>query len=173
MDTPEFSRLYRLEQFSTAPLLATLEATGAECAALAKRFDLFEISYLSASIKLSMLRDTPILTGQLQAKLLQNCVVTDEPVPVHLNQPITIRFISEDDASLEIELDAEEEDEMPFQDGKVDAGEAIAQSLALSLDPFPRSPAAQAKLKEAGVYSEGEEPRGALADLRALLNKKS
>ncbi|HEV2747118.1 MAG TPA: DUF177 domain-containing protein, partial [Allosphingosinicella sp.] len=44
-------------------------------------------------------------------------------------------------------------------------------TLALSLDPFPRSPAAAEALKAAGVKSEEEAgPFGALAALRDKLN---
>ncbi len=46
--------------------------------------------------------------------------------------------------------------------------------MALSLDPFPRSPNAAATLKEAGVISEDEAgPLGALSGLKAMLEGKS
>jgi uncharacterized protein YutE (UPF0331/DUF86 family) len=45
--------------------------------------------------------------------------------------------------------------------------------MALSLDPFPRSPNAATVLKEAGVISEDEaRPLGALAGLKAKLEGK-
>ena len=44
---------------------------------------------------------------------------------------------------------------MVFHDGAaIDLGSAIADTLALSLDPYPRSAGADAALKEAGVLSE-------------------
>ena len=53
-----------------------------------------------------------------------------------------------------------------------DLGEAVAQSFALLLDPFPRSPNADAVLKAAGVKEEGEVgPFGALAALKDKLGK--
>jgi hypothetical protein len=56
-----------------------------------------------------------------------------------------------------------------FHDGAaIDIGEAIAQTLALALDPYPRAPDAEAALKEAGVKSEAEAgPFAALAALKA------
>ena len=36
----------------------------------------------------------------------------------------------------------------------IDLGAALADTLALALDPYPRSPSAEAALKEAGVLSE-------------------
>ena len=49
----------------------------------------------------------------------------------------------------------------------IDLGEALADTLALSLDPYPRSAGADAALKEAGVMSEEEaSPFAILAKLR-------
>ena len=54
--------------------------------------------------------------------------------------------------------------------GAIDLGEAAAQTLALALDPYPRSPGAAAALKEAGVIGEGEAgPFGGLAALKGKL----
>jgi uncharacterized protein YutE (UPF0331/DUF86 family) len=59
-----------------------------------------------------------------------------------------------------------------YSGGAIDLGEAAAETLALALDPFPRSPAAAAALKEAGVLSEEEAgPFGALAGLRDKLKR--
>ena len=49
----------------------------------------------------------------------------------------------------------------------------MAQSFALALEPFPRSPNADAALKAAGVKAEGEAgPFSALAALKEKLEKK-
>jgi uncharacterized metal-binding protein YceD (DUF177 family) len=57
---------------------------------------------------------------------------------------------------------------MVFHDGAViDLGTAVADTLALSLDPYPRSATADAALKEAGVLSESEaSPFAVLAKLK-------
>ena len=38
----------------------------------------------------------------------------------------------------------------------IDVGEAVAETLSLSLDPYPRAPGAEEALKAAGVKSEEE-----------------
>ena len=49
---------------------------------------------------------------------------------------------------------------MVFHDGAaIDLGGAIADTLALGLDPYPRSAGAEAALKEAGVLSEARRAR--------------
>ena len=70
----------------------------------------------------------------------------------------------------EVELSEDECDIVFYEGGSIDLGEAAAETLALTLDPFPRSPGAAQALKEAGVISEEEAgPFGALAALRDKL----
>ena len=70
----------------------------------------------------------------------------------------------------EFELGADELDTL-FHDGQaIDLGAAIADSLALGLDPYPRSPNAEEALRQAGVISEEEAgPFAALAALKGKL----
>ena len=50
----------------------------------------------------------------------------------------------------------------------------MAQSLALSLDPYPRGAKAAEVLAKAGVIGEDEvEPTGALSGLKAMLEGKT
>ena len=76
------------------------------------------------------------------------------------------------DAPEEVELQPEDCD-VVFHDGAaIDLGTAIADTLALSLDPYPRSASAEAALREAGVLSEEEAgPFAALAKLRKSLGE--
>jgi len=54
----------------------------------------------------------------------------------------------------------------------IDLGAAIADSLALGLDPYPRSPNAEQALRQAGVISEEEAgPFAALAALKSKLSR--
>ena len=67
----------------------------------------------------------------------------------------------------EIELGTNDLD-VVFHDGAaIDLGGALADTLALSLDPYPRSAGADAALKEAGVLSEEQaSPFAVLAGLK-------
>jgi hypothetical protein len=49
-----------------------------------------------------------------------------------------------------VELGEAELDVMFYDGATIDLGEAVAQTLALHLDPYPRSPDADDALKEAG-----------------------
>ena len=111
--------------------------------------------------------------GRIAARLDQRCVVTGEPVSAHVDEPFEVLFVPEPSTATpddEVEL-GEGDMDIVFHDGAaIDLGEALADTLALSLDPYPRSAGAGAALKEAGVVSEEEAgPFGALADLKRKL----
>ena len=108
--------------------------------------------------------------GRLKASLCQSCVVTNEPVEARVDEPFDIYFLPEPcpaNCKMEVELVGADCD-VVFHDGSaIDLGSAIADSLALGLDPYPRSAGAEAALKEAGVLSEAEAgPFAALAKLK-------
>ena len=113
------------------------------------------------------------VTGRLKAALAQNCVATGEPVPGHIDEPFDLSFMPEPTSRGgvdEIELGEDDLDTV-FHDGSaIDLGGAIADTLALALDPYPRSAGADAALKEVGVMSEEEaSPFAALAALKSKL----
>jgi uncharacterized metal-binding protein YceD (DUF177 family) len=108
--------------------------------------------------------------GRLKAALCQSCVVTGEPVDASADEPFDIYFLPEptpESSDEEIEL-AQADCDVVFHDGSaIDLGSAIADSLALALDPYPRSAGADAVLREAGVLTEAEAgPFAALAKLK-------
>lgn len=150
-----------------------LVASAEERSAIADRLGLGSIECLKAHADLSRSGNVVRARGRLQAALTQDCVVTGEAIAVHPDEPFAIEFLPlpGDSQEQEIELEAKDCDTV-FHDGSsIDLGGAIADSLALSLDPYPRSAGAEAALKEAGVMSEGE--AGPFAVLARLKNSGS
>jgi uncharacterized metal-binding protein YceD (DUF177 family) len=149
-----------------------LSADAAERAAIAERLALGGIERLEAHAALSRVGDIVRASGRLSASLEQTCVVTGDPLAAHVDEPFEIVFTPEPSGAApddEIEL-SQQDCDVAFHDGAaIDLGSAIADSLALSLDPYPRSAAADAALKEAGVLSEEE--AGPFAALAQLKNK--
>lgn len=175
-DTPEFSRLRRLDTIGQGDARESITATAAERAALAMRFGLLSVEALSADYTLHREAAGIVATGHVSARVTQACVATDEPVAESIEEDFAIRFVAGvATAGGEIDLDADALDTMFFDGGAVDLGEAAAETMALALDPFPRSPDAEAVLKAAGVKAEeelaAEAPKGALAGLKDLLGK--
>jgi len=172
---PEFSRPVRIDTLGEAPRALSVEAEEGERTALARRFGLIAIDRLAAELTLNRAGADILMRGTLSADVVQACVATAEPVPATVEAPFEIIFRPQPDPSgpdAEIELDESELDVVFYEGGAVDAGEAVAETLSLSLDPWPRAPGAEEKLKAAGVIGEEEAgPFSALAGLRDKLKK--
>lgn len=167
MDTPEFSRTVHLKHVDARP--HRLEANEAERAALAKRFALVSIARLEAGIELERSGDQVDARGTLETEFVQSCAVSGEDLPVTIREPLSLRFVPAEGATAseeEIELESAELDEIPYTGGQFDLGEAVAQSLALAIDPYAIGPNAEAARKDAGLLDEDD--AGPFAALKAL-----
>jgi len=143
-----------------------------ECAAIAKRLGLLSLGRLEAHAVLAREGDKVCATGRIKAALEQSCVASGEPVPERIDEPFALTFLPEPKGrpDEEVELGGDELD-VVFHDGAgIELGAAIADTLSLVLDPYPRGPNADAALKAAGVLSE--EQAGPFAALAALKGDK-
>lgn len=171
--TPEFSREHRLDQIGAGEALVEISAESGERAALAERFGLIAIESLGAQFRVRSEAAGIRATGHLSARVTQACVASAAPVPAVIEEDFDLRFVPEGEAGEEIELSEAECDTIFYTGGAIDLGEAAAETLALALDPFPRSPDAEAVLRAAGVLGEEEAgPFSALAGLRDRLGKQ-
>lgn len=175
---PEFSRAFKLDSLGELPTALSIEAEDAERAALAKRFDLVGIDALRADAELVREGEIVTVRGRLQARVTQSCVASGEPVPARLDEPFAVEFRPLASAAAttgeeEIELSAADCDVMFYESGEVDVGEAVAETLSLSLDPYPRAPGAEELLRAKGVLSEDEAAaaRAARSPFAALKDK--
>jgi uncharacterized metal-binding protein YceD (DUF177 family) len=170
----EFARPQRVDTIGDDARTVEIDADAQERAALAKRFDLIGIERLTG--KFTIRRDAAgiVAEGRVAAAVTQACSITGDPLPATVDEPIALRFVPEQDAGQdEVELGDSDIDVIPYDGGTIDLGEVAAETMALALDPFPRGPNAEAKLKEAGVLSEEQAgPFGALAALKDKLGKK-
>lgn len=175
--TPEFSRPVRLDIMGDLPHPMDITADVAERAALVRRFRIVALDRLEATAALKRTGDRVEVTGRIVANAVQACVASGEDVPEKIDQPFVLRFVPEaeagiDSADEEIELEEAALDEVGYSGSAVDLGEAVAQTLALALNPYPRAPNAEEALRAAGVKIEGEEEKlGAFAALKELLKK--
>jgi len=175
--TTEFSRVERLDTIGGEERQVTIEADAGERAALARRFGLVSLDRLTATFAIRRDAAAIIARGHVSASAVQSCTVTGNPLPASVREDVTLRFVEPASASGgedEVELSQDALDTIEIEGGGVDLGEAAAETMALALDPFPRSPDAAAVLKEAGVISEEEAGAfGALAGLKAKLEGKA
>lgn len=175
MTAPEFSRIVRVDTLGEEPRALNVAAEDVERITLARRFRLVGIDRLAADLTLSRRGEEVTMRGTLSAAVTQACAATGEPVEAIVETPFEIQFRPQPEGpggDEEIELGERELDIVFYDKGVIDVGEAAAETLALSLDPYPRAPDAEAALKAAGVKSEGEAgPFGALAGLRDTLKR--
>ena len=170
MIAPELSRPVRVDTLGAEPRSLAIEADEAERSALARRFGLRGIASLEANAELVRNGAEIVARGRLTASVTQSCVATGEPVEARVDEPFELVFRPGPEAGRpdeEVELSQSELDVVFYDGASIDVGEAVAESLALGLDPYPRSPGADAALKKAGVKSEEEAgPFAALAGLK-------
>jgi uncharacterized metal-binding protein YceD (DUF177 family) len=167
--TDDFAHRLPLNQIRDGERI-DLTANERERSRIADRLGLRSLDRFESHATLDRKGDIVRARGRLKASLRQSCVVTDEPVEAHADEPFDIYFLPEPAAGSsdeEVEL-VESDCDVVFHDGSaIDLGGAIADTLALSLDPYPRSASAEAALKEAGVLTEDEAgPFAALAKLK-------
>jgi len=167
--TDRFAHQVRLDQIRDGDRL-DLAADEAECSAVARRLGLPSLDRLEAHVTLSRTGEMVRAEGRLLAALDQSCVVTGEPVAAHVDEPFALLFTPEppvDRPDEEVELGEADCDVIFYDGAMIDLGGAIADTLALSLDPYPRSASADAALKEAGVLTQEQaSPFAVLAGLK-------
>ena len=171
MSTNEFARPIRLDVLGPGPRDFDFAAGVEERTALARRFALVSIDRLEVTAAVRREGPGAYAEGRVAAEVVQSCVATDVPIPARIDVPFTLRFVPEGAEAVgdEVELSEDDCDTVEFTGSAIDLGEAAAETLVLSLDPFPRAAGADAVLREAGVLEEGE--AGPFAALKALKDK--
>lgn len=169
MNRDGFAHRLRLDSVCDGERL-DLVADESERQAIAERLGLASLERFDAHVTLDRDGSRIHARGRIRAALSQSCVATGDPVAEHVDEPFEVTFLPEPKPARpdeEVELAAEDCD-VVFHDGAaIDLGTALADTLALSVNPYPRSAGAEAALKEAGVLSEEQAgPFAALAKLR-------
>jgi hypothetical protein len=113
------------------------------------------------------------LAGRVQAAVVQNCVVTLDPIESTVDESVDLMFLPEapvmpDPAGLQA-VDAEDPPET-LQNGIIDLGAVATEFLLLGIDPYPRKPGAVFDAPPAGDPSS--HPFAALAALKKGDNAK-
>ena len=135
-------------------------ANEAERAALAQRFSLVAIHALTASVTLSRDGETVDANGTLKADIVQSCAISGDDLPARIDEELAFQFVpatKDHSPDEEVELEEADLDEIPYEGDRFDLGEAVAQSLALAIDPFATGPDADRVRKEVGLDEPARE----------------
>ena len=134
----------------------TLEAGQEVCAQIAQDLELEGVRRLGAGIVVRPWLDGMEIEGRVEALVTRLCSVTLEPFDVDVDEPLKVRIVPQGspnapqaEAEIVVDLEAEDPPDEVAGDG-VDPGAYVVETLALSLDPFPRKPGV--------VFEQPEEP---------------
>ncbi len=168
-----FAHQLRVDQLRDGERLH-LVADEAELSAIRQRLGLQSLDRCEAHVTLT--RNGPLIRteGRIVASVAQNCVVTGVPIAAHVDEPFVFLFVPaplSSSGNEETELGSNACDTVFYDGSAIDLGSAVADTLSLSLDLYPRSAGAEAALKEAGVLtSEQASPFALLSRLKRSQN---
>ena len=141
---PEFSRPADVTRIGRLEHRVSISANDAERAALARCFGLIELAELAADLVVRKRGDGVVeLTGRWRARLAQPSVVSLEPVWSTLADDSRVYYagaLGKGRARADLDPLDEEGWPEPIEGGEIDLGEAVAQLMAVALDPYPRLP---------------------------------
>lgn len=114
------------------------------------------------------------LTGELGATVVQDCVVTLEPVVTRIDEPVERLYMADwqEPQGDEVEM-GEDTDSEPLP-ASLDLGQVMLEALALALPPYPRAEGVdplEVSVTEPGKDAMTEEEARPFAGLKALRDK--
>ncbi|CAA9397509.1 MAG: Conserved hypothetical protein, gene in Ubiquinol-cytochrome C chaperone locus [uncultured Rubellimicrobium sp.] len=96
------------------------------------------------------------LEAQLGATVVQDCVVTLEPVTTRIEEEVVRRYLSDVTPPEAVEVEMPEDDTVEELPQSLDLVEVLSEALALALPPYPRAPGVE--LGEMVVTEPGTAP---------------
>lgn len=134
--TVEFSRPLLVDRVPADGSFEKIAAEPAECEALARRLGVPAVHAVSAGLRAKPWRGGGLkIEGRLLADLDQVSVVSLETFRHQVSFEVLRYFLPFGATPANDEADAD-----PIQQGEVDLGAIVAETLALELDAYPRKP---------------------------------
>lgn len=158
---------------------------------LAERLNIDSIGKLQADLNIALVAGKVSVSGKLEADVLQQCVVSLDPVPARIEEKVEAWFIDEEGpismakarhlqlmkkGQKELPILDEEDDPEVIVDGQIDLVDVIAEHLALALDPYPHAEGVHYEQGDdkphEGITDERKNPFAALKDWRDKLEEQ-
>lgn len=178
---PEFSIPLAVSDVPPNGTTVPFDVKENERVALARRFGLIELRSLKGKVTVKPWRRHGLVAeGKYTAELVQACVATLEPIEARLSESFIVHYLPEEmiertpavSADTEIFVDLQSEDPPePMENGRIDVGEAVAEQLAVAIDPYPKKPGAEFKPLAVVEEEEVEKPANPFAALEKLKKK--
>ena len=177
---PEFSRPVAVEDIGGG-VRRRIAAEPKELRALARRMKLPEVLALQADLSVQPQgAGSYLVTGRMRARVAQECVRTLDVFEDDVQAEVERLFVPADSPAaraleegpvLELDMEAPDAPDV-IRDGVIDLGELVAETLALSLDPWPHKPGTDYVDMEAGAPEAEEAERNPFAALKGLRDRK-
>lgn len=148
-DGGPLSRLVDVRRLPQGRGAVTVEASEAECAALAQDFRIPGVRDLVGRFDIAGPTSRLVVTGTVEAMVSQVCTVSLETFEAPVREPVEVVFTDTDQLEGTDAEDAEVPD--PIVGGRVDFGLLTAEFLALGIDPYPRKPGIAFEPVQAGA----------------------
>lgn len=155
-----------------------LEANEKEREAIAVEAGVLKFKNLKANLVFRRWRKDGVgLKGRIFAEVVQECVVSLEPVDSEFIEDVDRTFLPEgsrlakprlnDDGEMVLDFDGADSPDL-FIGNKLDIWEIILEHIQLGLDPFPRANGAQFEdhIEDDGSQDEAKSPFAALSALK-------
>ncbi len=159
----------------------TLVATEEQRRRLAEAHELLAVDRLRAEmLVIAWKRNGVRVSGKVEADIVQECIVTLEPLTNHIAEEFEQLYLPADsklgrlgfETGGEILLDVEGDDSPEtFHGDTIDVGALAEEFFGLAIDPYPRKPGAE--LPQATDAAEGDQPSGPLQEKLASLLRKT
>lgn len=158
-----------------------IDADARQREALAAAHELVSVERFHAELHVAPWKRHGVkVSGRVEADIIQECVVTLEPLQARIEEEVEGLFLPADsklgrqgfDASGEIHIDAEGPDSPEtFTGDMIDVGALAEQFFGLAIDPYPRKPGAE--LASGDDDKASREPEGPLQEKLRQLTRKS
>ncbi|GAA3077362.1 DUF177 domain-containing protein [Rhizobium viscosum] len=161
-----FSYPVKVGHISANPVEVRMSADKDELKALAESWNVVSVDNLHADLQINRWkRDGIRVKGRVQAKIVQSCIITLEPVESEIDESFEQIFVPEnsklarhpanDTGEMVLDPDGPDLPEV-FAGDTIDAGEVVAEFAALAIDPYPRKEGVEF---EAHIEDTGENDR--------------
>jgi uncharacterized metal-binding protein YceD (DUF177 family) len=144
-------------------------ATEAERAALVKALDILSCDALEVTYQIMPVAGGGYrLEGGLDAAVKQACIVSLEPVARRVAESFSVEFRREvedgvHDGDVEVLAAAEVE---PIENGRIDVGRIVYETLSAGLDPYPRKDDAEFQWTDPKATASTTNPFAVLKKLK-------
>ena len=174
-----FSRTFKATEIPAAGITETIEATADQRDAIAELLGIVELTSFRVSFRLTSfgLRKFK-LTGQLTADVVQNCVITLEPVKNRVAEEFDIEFWPQGDVDRLESGEGPDDTDVPLdgpeplpETGLIDVGQVAYELLASALDPYPRKPGAEFSWQDGESGDDDSEGNKPFANLDVMLRR--